>query len=94
MVFHNRNGLADQFLDIFQVGDLFGITEGDGFSFGACPGRAADSVDIGLGNIGKVEVDDHGELLDIDSPGGDIGRYQDSRKATLEIPQGGLARSL
>ena len=55
---------------------------------------AADAVDILLGNVGQVEVDDMGDARDVDPARGDVGRDQDRRLAGLEGGDGALALGL
>ena len=40
------------------------------------PTGTTDAMDICLGGIGNIEIDDMGNLTDVDSPGRDIGRHQ------------------
>ncbi len=77
----------DQSLDRSQVNELIVITERHGNAGRARPGRAADAVNVRLGNIGDVEVDDVRDVVDIDAPRGDIGCNQHWRAAGLESGQ-------
>ena len=43
--------------------------------------RSADSVQVGLGDLGEVEVDDHVDGLDVDAPGEEVGRHQVAAEA-------------
>ena len=50
------------------------IHEGERVSGGVVSaGGATDAVDVGLRRRGHVEVDDVGDVVDIDAAGGDVG---------------------
>lgn len=59
------------------------------------PAGAADTVDVGLRHLGEVVVEHVGELLNVQSPGGDVGSHQTADGPGLEVGQrllpGGLA---
>src|SRR6185369_5630188 len=80
----NRNPLARRALDVAQIAALVGAAESDGDAVGAGPSGAADAVDILLGNVRQVEVDDVADAGDVDPAGGDVGRDQHRRVAGLE----------
>ena len=67
---------ADQSLDRPKVIELLVITERKGNPGGAGPGRAPDAVNVCLGNVGYIEVDDVRDLVDVDPARGDVGRDQ------------------
>ena len=56
----------DQSLDRSKVIELLVITERKGNPRGAGPGRAPDAVNVRLGNVGYVEIDDVRDLVDVD----------------------------
>ena len=51
-------------------------------------------MDIGLGRIGQIVVDNGMELADVDAPCGDVGGHHDLHLSRLEIAQGPLALPL
>src|SRR4051812_86365 len=62
----HRNALVDQLLDIAQEGALLAVAERDGDTVGAGARRTADAMDIALGNVRQVEIDDMGDAVDVD----------------------------
>ena len=69
---------------------LFGTYQGDCRAAVASPAGAADAVYIILGIIGEFEVDDMGQLIDIQAAGGYIGGHQ---YANLVVFEGGQCAS-
>lgn len=63
---------TDQTLDRSKVTKLLVITERQGNARGAGPGRTPDAVNVGLGSVGDVEVDDMRDLIDVDPARGDV----------------------
>ena len=59
--------------------------EGDGSSVlaGAC--GAADAVDVVFGIVGRVVVDDHGDVVDVDAAADDVGGHEEVDVAGLEL---------
>ena len=55
---------------------------------------AADAVDIGLGDLGQLEIDDMADVVDIDAARGDVGGDERARLARAERRQGALALAL
>src|SRR5262249_28868626 len=55
---------------------------------------APDAVDVGLAVAGSVEVDDLGDLGDVDPAGGDVGGDQRAHFAALEAGKRSLALAL
>ena len=66
--------LASQSLDVAQVDALVGGAECDRRTISAGPGRTADAVDILLGNVGQVGVDDMCDARNVDPSRGNVGR--------------------
>src|SRR5262249_25341324 len=58
------------------------------------PPGAPDAVDVGLAVAGSVEVDDLGDLGDIDPAGGDVGGDQRANLTALEASKGSCALAL
>ena len=52
---------------------------------GSAPSTAANPVEIGLGHLGEVEVDDHVDGLDVDAPGQEVGADQVPAQAGPEV---------
>ena len=63
-------------LDVAQIAALVAAAEGDRDAVGAGARGAADAVDILLGHVGQVEVDDVADARDVDPARGDVGRDQ------------------
>ncbi len=74
-------------LDALEEAVLPGLGEGQGDALAAGAAHPADAVDVGLGGRGHVVVDDVGEPLDVQAPGGDVGGHHDVRGAALEAPE-------
>src|SRR5699024_4920300 len=55
---------------------------------------ASDAVDVGLGVGGDVVVDDVADPLDVEAPGGDVGRDEDVEPAGAQLGDGPLALGL
>ena len=59
--------------DRAKVIELLVITERKSSPGGAGPGRAPDAVNVGLGYVGYIKVDDVRDLVDVDPTRGDVG---------------------
>ena len=83
--------LGDLFLEkLFDIAEklkLIDADEGDCLSFAAGAPRTADSVDVVFGDVGEFEVDDVGELVDIEAAGGDVGGDEDSDESIFKVGQ-------
>ena len=86
--------LARGALDVAQVAALVRAAEGDRDAVGAGARGAADAVDILLGNVGQVEVDDVADARDVDPARRDVGRDQHRHVAGLERGDRALALRL
>src|SRR6476620_4586998 len=62
---------------------LPGGDRGDG-ALAVAPGSAAGAVEVVLGTVGHVVVDDVLDLRDVDPAGGDVGRHEDPVLALAE----------
>ncbi len=95
MILHHGDGLADELFDVPQQRLLAVVAEGDGDAVLAGAAGAADAMDIGFRNLRQVVVKHAGEILNVQSPGGDVGGHQNANRAVLESGQcclsGGLA---
>src|SRR2546426_3729382 len=63
---HPRQALADRALDARNVALLLGRHEEERVAGGLGPGRPSHAMDVVLGAVRHVEVDDVGQLLDVD----------------------------
>src|SRR4029077_10551664 len=57
-------------------------------------GGPPDPMDIALRHVRDLEIDDMGDAVDIDAPGGDVGRHQHAGATAAEIGQRPLACTL
>ena len=80
---------GDAPLDLVEQLALVGQDEGEGDAVAAHPAGAADPVDVVLGVLGQVEVDDVRDARHVDAPADDVGGHQRSsaaRAGSLEHP--------
>ncbi len=75
----------DHPLDLGESLGLLGAHQRDGLACGARAARAADPMNVVLGRIRQLEIDDVRELLDIEPPRRDIGCNQHSDFSRLEL---------
>ena len=85
--FERRFQLADH-IPVF-VGD-----QGEGVARALRASRAPDPMDIGVGGVGHVVIDDVRDAVDVETSGCDVGRDHDGEVARLEAMQGAFALSL
>ena len=76
---------AEVALDVVKVEAIVPVNEVDGQTQVAVTTRSTDSVQVGFGILGEVEVDDDIDGLDIDTTGEQIGADQVSADAVSEI---------
>ena len=79
---------SDSALDGAEIGFLVRGHEGERVPRQLGAGRAADAVDVVLGDVRDVEVDDVRERLDVDAARGDVGRDEDAEFSLLETGKG------
>src|SRR5439155_23238277 len=84
-------GVAESRRHAAHVGLLIGEDEGDAGAVASRPAGAADAVDVARVVVRRVVVDHVGDRLEVEPPGGDIGRDQRAHLAGLELPQYALA---
>src|SRR5690606_15530914 len=89
-----RHRLTDRLLDIGEKGPLVTVAEGECDAFGTGSRRAADAMDVTLGFVRQVEVDDVADAVDIYAAGGNVGRHQNAYPPCLEVGQRTLQRAL
>ncbi len=83
-----------QALDGAQRIALRGVAQRDRLAGLARARGAADAMDIGLGDLGQLEIDDMGDAVDVDAARGDVGGDQRARRARAERREGALALAL
>jgi len=66
---------------------LIGADQGHGFTFGTGTGSAANAVHIIFRHIGQIVVDHMRQLVNVDTTGRNIGRYQYLQLAIFELVQ-------
>ncbi len=71
----------DQSLDRSQVIEFLVIAERQSNPGRAGPGGAPDPVNICLGNVGHIEIDDVGDLVDVDPARCNVGGDEHRRPA-------------
>ncbi len=94
MLLDDRDDLSDKPLDIDEVGALILLAEGDRPARSASASSAADAVNIGLGDVGSIEVDDVRDILDVDPSGSDVRGHQHPHLAPLEPIERSLSSTL
>jgi hypothetical protein len=88
------DGDLDDSLDLLQLALLLGGGKGDRSSCAADPAGAADAVDVDLGVVGHVVVDHVGDVLDVESARGDVGRDKERGLVLLERDHHAVALTL
>src|SRR6266542_4942561 len=83
----NADLLADELLDGLEQERARLVGQADGLAGGAGTRRAADAVDVVLGILRQVPVDDVAHALDVQPPRGDVRRDEDGQRAVLEVVQ-------
>ena len=86
-----RNRYSDQLLDIAQERCLIGITQGDGDTFRSGSRCATYAVDIRFRHVGKVEIDDVTDAIDVDAACGDVSGDKSTHFAFAEAGQHAIA---
>ncbi len=94
MVLDDGDLLADQLFDVLEIRKLVEIAEADGKPAPARAACAADTVDVGLGDVRQVVVDDERQVADVDAARGDVGGDEDADLAALEALERLDARGL
>ncbi len=91
MFIHYGHLLANELLDIFQVGKFLALAEGDGFTGKAGAARAANAVHVALRNVRQLIINHMAQLVNVNAAGGNIGGYEGADFTFLELLQGALA---
>ena len=75
---------ADQPFDIAQQATFLAVTKSNRGAVLARARRPANTVDIGFGHIGQIEIEHMGHIIDINTACGNIGRNQNTCRPCLE----------
>lgn len=92
-----RNGLnlgAKVLLDIVQIEAVVPVDEIDSEAEVAVSSRTADTMEVCLGVLGEIEVDDHVHGLNINTSGQEIGADEVAADAVAEIVEDAVASLL
>ena len=81
-------------LDLAELALLLGGQEGDGLAVAAGAARATNTVHVGLGFAGHVEVDDQADAVHVQASGGDIRGHQHIKGAGAQPLHQALALAL
>ena len=84
MTVYDRDLLSYKLFDISKILLLLRITEGDSYTTRTRTTCTTDTVDVGLGDIRKFEIDDMRELIDVYATRGDICGDEDADFLVLE----------
>ena len=76
LVIH-RDLLFDKLFDIHEELMFFRSAIGNGIAGGSSPSGASDAVNVGLGLVGKVEINDKSDVFNVDPAGCDVCGNQD-----------------
>jgi hypothetical protein len=91
---HALNLLIDESLNGGNVLGIFGGHEGERIASGLGAPGAADAMNVILGMLRNVEVDDVADIRDVQAAGGDIGGNEHFVTALTKAVQGLLAFTL
>ena len=86
-------GVVELF-DVPQVPDVTFGEEVDGYTLPSEAAGATDTVDVVLAVGGEVEVDDQGDLLDVDTAGEEVRCDEDAGGAGAELAHDDVALAL
>ena len=81
-------------LDLPELALLLGGQEGDGLAVAAGAARATDTVHVGLGLAGHVEVDHQADAVHVQASGGDVRGHQHVKGAGAQPLHQALALAL
>ena len=80
----DRDRLSEQAFDRAKVFIFLSATEGNCSAVRPRASRAPDAMDIGFRFYGKIVVDYVGDVVDVETPGRDVGCYKYSVITVLE----------
>jgi hypothetical protein len=81
-------GITNQALNRPEQFKFLGSYQRNGMAIVTCPAGAANAVHVVLCLVGKIQIDDVGQLVDIDTSSRQIGGYEDTQGSTFEIGEG------
>src|SRR5271157_1029350 len=81
-------------LDARELCALVDVAQREGHPPGRHAPRASYAVNVALGGVRKLEVDDVGDALNVDAAGCQIGRHEHARGTPTKARQGALALRL
>lgn len=87
----DRDAHADGFFDLFKILVLVSRAERDALATCTRSGGSSDTMNISIGFKRYFEVHDMADLVDVDTPGGDIGCNKHPDSPGLEIVQNSLS---
>jgi len=82
---HGRNFIADVFLDGVEGVDKILACQREGLALGPDSGCAADAMDVIFRVLGKIEVNDMGDAVDVKPTAGNVGGHKNWQFAVLEL---------
>src|SRR5262245_45840209 len=91
---HPGNGLPDQLLDGRDVSAVGGRDDGDGGAAASGAAGAADAMDVIVGVMRDVEVEDVADGGNVEAARGDVGGNQQRHFVLAELIERGRARRL
>lgn len=81
----DRDFGADGFLNLGEETVALLVAERNSTTLGARPGGASDAVNIGIGLVWKIVVDDEIHSFHVDTPGSDVRGHKDADATAPEI---------
>ncbi len=84
----DRDGMAEEPLDVTEQLTLIHADERDGDAVHACATGAADAMDVVGGDHRQLVVDHVRQRIDVEAAGGDLGRDEQRDTPGLEVGQG------
>ena len=94
LVANDRQRVSDQAFNAAQIVAFSHVAERNGRPAGAGARRPSDAVDVVLGLVGKLIVDDVADACDVKATSRDVGGHQNPRVAVTEPLQRALAGAL
>ena len=92
--FNARNFLADEAFDGENMGGILGHHDGKSIASGGCATGTANPMDVILGVLGHIVIDDVADFRDVEPARGDISRHEHFKFSVAKPLQGLLALAL
>jgi hypothetical protein len=86
--------VAEARCEAADVVSLLGEDEGHAVAVASCTAGASDAVDVVVVGLGRVEVDDVGDVVDVEAAGGDVGGDECRDTSALELCERAFAMVL